>query len=347
MSNRQSNIELLRIISIILIMVVHATYLTFGTPVPEEIQAKPIGSFFYIGIENISVICVDIFVLISGWFGIHPKVKSIGGLIFQCIYFGFVMFAVTIALNFQAFSLTRCAKCLIHFPHFVMCYIVMYLMTPILNAFVERASRTAFRNMLLVFFAWEFVFGWFLHSDDNFAGGNSALAFIGLYLLARYIRLHVTFAPQFRKASVWGAIWLANIFIVTLCVWACSYFDINTRLSNILLNMTTSYASPNVILASVSLLLCFSFMQFSSRILNWIAASAFASVLVHGYMMEQIYIPWIKSLYVSHPLWLFALTSAAVIFGYLLVSVIIDQPRIFIWNKIAPFIDRAFDRFRK
>lgn len=347
MSIRQSNIELLRIISIVLIMVVHATYLTFGTPIPEEIQTKPVGSFFYIGIENISVICVDIFVLISGWFGIHPKVKSIGGLIFQCIYFGFVMFAVTIVLDFQAFSLTGCAKCLIHFPHFVMCYIVMYLMTPILNAFIERASRVAFRNMLLVFFAWEFVFGWFLHNDDNFAGGNSALAFIGLYLLARYIRLHCAIAPRFRKASVWGAIWFANIFIVTLCVWACSYFNISTRLSNILLNMTTSYASPNVILASVSLLLCFSFMQFSSRIINWIAASAFASVLVHGYMMEQIYIPWIERLYESYPLWLFALTAAAVIIGYLLVSVIIDRPRIFIWNKIAPFIERSLDRFRK
>ena len=122
MNKRQSNIELLRIISIFLIMVVHATYLTFGTPTPHEIQAKPLGSFFFIGLENVSVICVDIFVLISGWFGIHPKVKSIGGLLFQCVYFGLIMAIFFGVTGIQPLGATTLAKCMVNSgqPHQIM-----------------------------------------------------------------------------------------------------------------------------------------------------------------------------------------------------------------------------------
>lgn|GEM_PF-213585 len=348
MSKRQSNIELLRIISIFLIMVVHATYLTFGTPTPQEIQVKPIGSFFFIGLENISVICVDIFVLISGWFGIHPKVKSIGGLLFQCVYFGLIMAILFGLTGIQPLGATTLAKCVVNYPHFVMCYIVMYLMTPVLNAFVERASRIQFRNMLIGFYVWAFLFGWFLHTDNGFAGGNSALSFIGLYLLARYIRIHCIFPSQLQKARIWGIIWFATVLIVTTTVWASSYFGFSLKVSNVLLNMTTSYLSPNVILAAVSLLLCFAHIQLKSKAVNWIAASAFASVLTHGYAMNDVYIPLIQDLYKVSPLVTFLCEAVGIMLAYLIVSVVLDKPRMYLWGKVYPHLDRwVVSRFRR
>ena len=348
MSKRQSNIELLRIISIFLIMVVHATYLTFGTPTPQEIQVKPIGSFFFIGLENISVICVDIFVLISGWFGIHPKVKSIGGLLFQCVYFGLIMAILFGLTGIQPLGATTLAKCVVNYPHFVMCYIVMYLMTPVLNAFVERASRIQFRNMLIGFYVWAFLFGWFLHTDNGFAGGNSALSFIGLYLLARYIRIHCILPSQLQKARIWGIIWFATVLIVTTTVWASSYFGFSLKVSNVLLNMTTSYLSPNVILAAVSLLLCFAHIQLKSKAVNWIAASAFASVLTHGYAMNDVYIPLIQDLYKVSPLVTFLCEAVGIMLAYLIFSVVFDKPRMYLWGKVYPHLDRwVVSRFRR
>lgn len=65
-------------------MVVHADYYTFGIPTSADVQSSPISGFLSICVENISIICVDVFILISGWFGIHPKFKTILGFIFQC-----------------------------------------------------------------------------------------------------------------------------------------------------------------------------------------------------------------------------------------------------------------------
>lgn len=348
MNKRQSNIELLRIISIFLIMVVHATYLTFGTPTPHEIQAKPLGSFFFIGLENVSVICVDIFVLISGWFGIHPKVKSIGGLLFQCVYFGLIMAIFFGVTGIQPLGATTLAKCMVNYPHFVMCYIVMYLMTPVLNAFVEHASRIQFRNMLIGLYSWAFIFGWFLHNDDSFAGGNSALAFMGLYLLARYIRIHCTFSARLQKARVWGVIWLANVLIVTAAVWASSYFGFSLKVSNVLLNMTTSYLSPNVILAAISLLMCFAHFEFKSTAVNRIAVSAFASVLTHGYAMNSVYIPLIQDLYKASPFVTFLCEAVGIMLAYLIISVVLDKPCIYLWGKVYPLLNRwVVSRFRQ
>ena len=68
---RDSNIELLRIVSMILVMVVHADYVSFGPPTQTDISNSFLYSFSRSGIEAISAICVNVFVLISGWFGIR------------------------------------------------------------------------------------------------------------------------------------------------------------------------------------------------------------------------------------------------------------------------------------
>ena len=43
--------------------------------------------------------------------------------------------------------------------------------------------------MLLVFFGFQFIYSW-IFGLEEFAGGYSALSFMGLYLLARYVRIY-------------------------------------------------------------------------------------------------------------------------------------------------------------
>ena len=85
-TKRESGIELMRIIAIFMILLTHATYFTFGFPSLDEVKAEPIKMFGYIGMENITIICVNVFVLVSGWFGIKPTAKKVGGLIFQSLF---------------------------------------------------------------------------------------------------------------------------------------------------------------------------------------------------------------------------------------------------------------------
>lgn len=62
--NRQSNIELLRIITMLLVMVVHANFFSLGSPSTKEFQAFPQISITRFFIQSISICCINIFVLI-------------------------------------------------------------------------------------------------------------------------------------------------------------------------------------------------------------------------------------------------------------------------------------------
>lgn len=88
---RESGIELMRIIAIFLVMVTHACYLTFGPPSLDDIRNEAIRMFGYLGLANVSLMCVNVFVLISGWFGIRPRIRNVGGLIFQCVFFSILV----------------------------------------------------------------------------------------------------------------------------------------------------------------------------------------------------------------------------------------------------------------
>lgn len=338
---RQSNFELLRIISIFLIMVVHANYKSFGMPQPEDIRQTPFLSLLYVGLENISIVCVDVFVLLSGWFGVQTKFKSIGGLIFQCIFFNLLLCILLPVLGISQFSISAIGQSFFSYPHFVICYTVMYILTPVLNSFIEHATKKSFALFLSVYYTWAFIFGWLLWKDEGFFNGNTTLSFVGLYMLARFIRLH-TDLPRY-SARFWTISWLITVGFVSLLSWGICMTGINDHLGIVLLNITGSYLAPNVIFASICLILIFSKIQFTSKFVNWVAVSAFSSVLLHGYMMDELYVENVLFLHSQNPLWLFIILAFGMMIGYLLIGTIVDKVRIWFWNKILSIIQPLID----
>jgi surface polysaccharide O-acyltransferase-like enzyme len=66
MKERDSNIELLRIVAMILVMVVHASFLAIGVPQTIDAISLPIPTYYSFFVEAVSVVCVNVFILISG-----------------------------------------------------------------------------------------------------------------------------------------------------------------------------------------------------------------------------------------------------------------------------------------
>ena len=52
-----------------------------------DIQQFAGASFVKAYAEQLCIICVNVFVLISGWFGIRPCVKGVLSLLFQVYFF--------------------------------------------------------------------------------------------------------------------------------------------------------------------------------------------------------------------------------------------------------------------
>ena len=83
---RLSNFELLRMIAMFLVLLVHADFFSLGEPTAEECVTNPVDVIPRLLFWSLSIACVDIFVLISGWFGIKPRVKGICNFLFQCFF---------------------------------------------------------------------------------------------------------------------------------------------------------------------------------------------------------------------------------------------------------------------
>lgn len=336
--NRQSGIELMRIIAIFMIMITHATYLTFGFPALEEIRQAPVKLFGYIGVENITIICVNVFVLISGWFGIRPKVKNVGGLIFQCLFFGLVVQTFFHIIGIKVLSI-RSINDILTFLPFVNSYIVLCLIAPILNTFCEHTSKKALRNFLLSYYLWGFLMGWLLNKDMEFYLGKTVCCFIGLYLLARYIRLHVVLPAKIDKAWFWGGAWFLSVFLLTLTEVMLSLNDCTAYVAQILTGFSISYISPFVILNSILFFLCFRKIDFLSKLINWLAISAFASVLLHGNMEAEYYCPMIQELYANNTMIIFLVKAFGFMCAFFIVGVVLDKVRIFLWSLLCPHIE--------
>ena len=88
-SIRQSNIELLRILSMFFVLIGHINGLIIGLPNKEFFTLDLSSSFLRVLIQGISVVGVNIFVLISGWFGIKTSLKGGSAFIFQFLFLFF------------------------------------------------------------------------------------------------------------------------------------------------------------------------------------------------------------------------------------------------------------------
>lgn len=188
---RQSNFELLRILAMFLVLVVHADCWTLGFPENADFIEEPLQSFTKVVIESAAIVCVNVFVLISGWFGIKPSIKGLSNFIFQCIYFLFGIYMVLILIGKTDLSFQGIAYCLClsEWNWFIKAYATLYILSPILNAFVAKASKKEFASVLLVFFIFQTVYGW-SGAAKFVEGGYSSFSFIGLYLLSKYVKTY-------------------------------------------------------------------------------------------------------------------------------------------------------------
>ena len=188
---RQSNMELLRLVAMMMILVMHMDYGAFGLPTAESVENAPMTTFGRIFVEHLCLVAVNVYVLISGWFGIRPKMKSFVRLMLQVAMYSIIITGTFLLLGKTTFKIGYVTDMLIIGKQywFVVSYLLLYLVSPILNTFVEHSTKREFQWMLLVFFGFQFVYSW-IFGLEEFAGGYSALSFMGLYLLARYVKIY-------------------------------------------------------------------------------------------------------------------------------------------------------------
>ena len=243
------------------------------------------------------------------------------------VFFSVALCAV-LALSFgERIDLKQALLSMLGAGHwFIPSYVILFVLSPVLNAFVERVEEKQFRFFLVIFFLAEFFYG-YITEVGYFYRGYSALHFIGLYLLARYLHLYPSRFTRMSSASdflVYGSI---SLVTALLFYFGTGWIDLGFHLVWII--------SPFVVLASAYFLLAFSKFSFKSRTINWMASSAFA---IYLFQENSFVRPFFKS--AANALFYDGgfVTGVFQVFLFLCVfavsCILVDKIRLVMWKKI-------------
>lgn len=331
---RDSNFELLRLLSMMMILALHANHQSLGEPTTAAAIASPLQMFARELIQQLCVVGVNVFVLISGWFGIRPKRSSFFSLMFQVVFYSVGLFVVMYALGERLPFLKTIQLFWFGAGYwFVPAYIMLYALSPVLNSFIEHAERSTIKTFIIIFYSLQLLYGWAFDDFANFDGGYSAISFVGLYILARYLRIYRPSYTGYSKGKLL-AIYLG------VCVLG-GLISLGSLLSGVgflaehFFGKMQIYTSPFVIIPSVSLILLFDKIQIQSKIINWLAVSCFAIYLIHQHWMVRPYF-WEVCRYVFNNY--SGLSYFLVIIPFLLAvglaCILFDKLRIVCWSAI-------------
>ena len=270
--------DILRIIAMLMVTMLHITGHGLGG---VEIEAFS-GTYWIVLIFNtFSLVAVNCFVLISGYFLSQKNVslKKIVALWFQVWTYSVAIYLVLCAMpgvdvNFSIPALVECLCPLLSNQYwFFTCYLLLYLFSPVLNRLIAVWDQQEHQKILIALIAVFSVIPSINIWGDSFGTnrGYSLVWFSVLYLIAGYIRKYPLHLPV-HPALVYA------VPSVVLCALYSAITAWNPGIGSVqeILTNQTSYNGPLVLCASVGLLIWAqnSSLQPNARITKVITTSA-------------------------------------------------------------------------
>lgn len=270
---RDSNIELLRIISMLMVLSVHIDGASLGLPeIASGKDQLTAVNFWKLSVETVSIIGVNCFTIISGYFGIRFKVKGVLSYVYQCVFYSVLITTVFWILPGQRISFEDWILSWLALSHtdlwYVPAYFILMIIAPFLNAgfdLLERRTATWLVGVLIFVNVWS---GWLWGGRFN-PTGYTVVQLVMVYCIGRWIRLYVP------RGVIRG--WRKRVFFVYLIslglIFGGNFFMGPLKVF--------AYNSPMVLLSTVCFFGLFLGIELRSVVINWIARSSFAVYLIH------------------------------------------------------------------
>jgi hypothetical protein len=255
---------------------------------PPDAASLALNSFVIVG--------VNVFVLISGYFGINAGWKSFLRLyLFLCFYA--VLFFVLGWITTGEFNFFHLITRFFPFSHsaywFISAYFLLFLISPFLNFLAEKLDRSGFLKLLLVLLFVDIWFSYIWAASTNFGQrGYGLFHFIVLYFLAQFIARHTKTPDKINWRFLFGYLGFSMLIACfAIVLWKTGMADAVG-----VTNYAFAYSSPLVIGASMALLLFFRSLHFRSKVVNALAASVLAAYLIQeSSFLSPILYGWFRS----------------------------------------------------
>lgn len=203
---RNSSIELLRIVSMLLIVMFHFLSRNFNLYVISNEQINQPNLLSEIYLAQLGALGVPCFMFISGYFGIKFQLQRFNETLFQCLFyaiFSFVgYFIIAEKFEWQALLFTN-------YWWFMTSYLTIYILAPGINYLIENSSSKrilfilTFLYITLIFSLWR---------PASMVGGFITL--VAIYIFARFCRLHLS--NKVKEKSIYILLLLVSLKIILI-----------------------------------------------------------------------------------------------------------------------------------
>lgn len=348
---RESNLELLRIVSMLMIVFHH--YIMHGIILPCEGNPALSQAVNYSGFEAIlksvnfgGTFGINCFVLISGYFMIKQAthIRKLFILWGQVVFYTVVLFFVTIyacdAYRESLPTIGFSSVFALFFPlffgkyWFITTYVALCILSPYLNLLLTRLSEKDFRKVLVVL----------LLASLYFQCG-AIISFILLYSIAAYVRLYSPF--QSRSGAFWLLLSLAGGVIYigsTILAESCT-------LNSVVAKIWALVPSCSTYVMSVCCFMFFCSLRIKpNRLINTIAGTTLGIYLIHDHTEVRCVLwkylgayEWMQQPY-------FILHCVASVLGIFMVCSLLDYIRMLtlsrLWEKCVDSILMLFEKIK-
>ena len=288
---RESGIELLRIIAMMGVVVLHYNNAAMGAAF-SYVTAGSLNQGILYFLETLCISGVNIYVLISGYFlyrSNNRSVRKIADLFIQVVLFNAAFYVMSIIMGVNTFTLKSCIFNLLPANYFVVLYAVLYLVSPYVNLMLRQLNEETMQNWIYlavaVFSIWSFV----VDVMENAAGFDKiGLSPVGIYgsqegytivnfLLAYMIGAYLN-TSKFESGKVTQFRRVLRCAVLLGVVYAFAMVENHFGLAS---RTAWNYDNPLLLLLAAESFLLFREIHFMSRVINELAKGAFTCFLFH------------------------------------------------------------------
>lgn len=278
---RESNLEILRIISMIMIIMHHYAYYS-GFIWEDAITVNRIIVNFFQMFGKLGVV---IFILISGYFYDKTKfkLKKLLNLFLQVWFFSIIGLIIGIIIDSDKLNITNIIKSI--FPisfstyWFASCYILIYIFSPFLKKIVNNISKRDYKILLTIMLLIWFVYAT-IQKVETYS--NVFITLIVIYLIGGYLKKYDISFLNSIKNNIKINIIIIIIFIMNIIMIGIELFAIKIPFLQDKWMYFNGERSIFVLILAILLFSIFKNLNIkNNKIINKIATTTFGIYLVH------------------------------------------------------------------
>lgn len=239
-----------------------------------------VNGFLYIG--------VNVFILISGYFGINFKLRKFLDLYLTCVFYSLALGLIVVSLQGGSKEAIRgwILSSLLPISHggagwFAVCYFLLMLIAPMINIARNALNKHDYLICLIALSVINLYFGYFWKLDiSGNINGFTLMQFVFLYFIGGYIGRFISFDLTLRyRWAFLGGYLVFSVIYAFLSIWQVNHYVFHWDGWN--------YNNPVLILSSIFFFLFFLSFKLRSSVVNFAAKSVFGVYLAQDVLARS------------------------------------------------------------